>query len=85
MKIILTNIQYKRLFTESIEDKLSTNFDRINNEISSISKAEVSDKIRKKSSKPFGRGTTIIAIIAKINAMSTYSFLNSISFIFIYG
>ena len=37
MKIILTNIQYKRLFTESIEDKLSTNFDRIIYEISNYS------------------------------------------------
>jgi len=31
MKIILSNTQYKRLFTESMEDKLSMNFDKVIN------------------------------------------------------
>ena len=34
MKIILSNTQYKRLFTESIDDKLSINFDKVINILS---------------------------------------------------
>jgi hypothetical protein len=39
--------------------------------------------LEKKSSRFFGKGTTIIVSIAKINAISTYSFLKNISLKFI--
>jgi hypothetical protein len=51
----------------------------IKSEIKSIKSAEVKEIIRKKSSIHFGNGTIIIASIEKINATSTYSFLNKIS------
>jgi preprotein translocase subunit SecF len=55
----------------------------INKEINNISNAEVKDTIKKKSSIPFGKGTTIIASIEKMNAINTYSFLKNISLSFI--
>jgi hypothetical protein len=55
----------------------------INKDIRSINIADVNDNIRKKSNIAFGNGTIIIANIAKINPISTYSLRNSISLIFI--
>jgi len=51
----------------------------IKSEIKSIKSADVKEIIKKKSSIHFGSGMIIIASIEKINATSTYSFLNNTS------
>jgi len=55
-----------------------------NKDIKRIKIPEVKESIRKKSSIPFGKGTTMIANIAKMNATKTYSFLKNRSLTLIY-